>query len=349
MRAIFLRLRSGRFIASLEFPSATEAIRKVFALAQSLFTGSGDIMSSSAEKLMEIVACPACSRPGLTRESERLACTACGAGYDVGANGTAVLLSPQSPVRKWFNPNLPRPKGGGFNARTRQWLETHRPEERIWTRVSKEVIRRTLDDARCEEAGRHAVLIGSGLESAYREVLDAHPGVVKVGLAQDGRIDAYCDLCALPLRTASLDLLFSSSVLEHVYDIEKAIAETARVVKPGGEVYAEIPFMRAYHMIPVDYQRYTISGIEALFARHGFQLMEKGICSGPFTAQVLYTRDFFVGLTSRFRKLQLLLDLALSWGLHPLKYLDLLCERSEWAKITACNFYYRGRRIAPTA
>jgi SAM-dependent methyltransferase len=294
---------------------------------------------------MQIVACPACHQAGLTREGGRFACATCGAGFETGANGTAVLLGPQSPVREWFNPNLPRPKGVGFNARVRQWLEIHRPEERIWTRESRDVIRRTLADARPAEPGRHAVLIGSGLESAYREVLAAHPGVVKVGLAQDGCIDAYCDLCALPLRPASVDLLFSSSVLEHVYDIEKAIAETARVVKPGGEVYAEIPFMRAYHMIPVDYQRYTISGIEALFARHGFQLIEKGICSGPFTAQALYTRDFFVGMTARFRKLQLLLDVMLSWGLHPLKYLDLLCGRSEWAKITACNFYYRGKRV----
>ena len=49
--------------------------------------------------------------------------------------------------------------------------------------------------------------------------------------------------------------------------------ELFRTIKPDGLVYAEIPFIGAYHMAPHDYQRYTISGIESLFKRHGLSLI----------------------------------------------------------------------------
>ena len=108
-----------------------------------------------------------------------------------------------------------------------------------------------------------------------------------------------CDICNLPFVNDSADMILSSSVLEHVYDPECAVAEMHRVLKPGGYVYAEVPFMCAYHMKPIDYQRYTISGIERLFARHGFKLLDKGICSGPFTGLALFFR-----LRSHYVRLQ---------------------------------------------
>lgn len=42
---------------------------------------------------------------------------------------------------------------------------------------------------------------------------------------------------ALPLATASVDLCYSSNVLEHVPDPEQMAAEMVRVTRPGGTVY----------------------------------------------------------------------------------------------------------------
>jgi SAM-dependent methyltransferase len=148
----------------------------------------------------------------------------------------------------------------------------------------------------------------------------------------------------MPVSDASIDLVISSSVLEHVYDPEKAVAEMARTLKEDGYVYAEIPFMRAFHMAPIDYQRYTISGIEELFRRHGFELLSKGICSGPFTAWALFAKDFGSGLFSFNRYLRAGMALLLGIVFHPFKYLDRLCEKSKWAQVCACNFYYLGRK-----
>lgn len=125
------------------------------------------------------------------------------------------------------------------------------------------------------------------------------------------------------------------------------MAEMKRIIRPGGRVYAEIPFIGAYHMAPVDYQRYTISGLEALFARHGFELEEIGICSGPFTAAALLFLHLATAIAPKGTKM--IVRALFSWLVHPLKYLDLLCENAEWATYHACNFYYLGRKPDGTA
>lgn len=48
-------------------------------------------------------------------------------------------------------------------------------------------------------------------------------------------------ICALPLATASVDLLVSLSVLEHVPALDEAAAEITRVLRPGGRAVLGYP------------------------------------------------------------------------------------------------------------
>jgi SAM-dependent methyltransferase len=48
-------------------------------------------------------------------------------------------------------------------------------------------------------------------------------------------------ICALPLATASVDLLVSLSLLEHVRTLDEAAAEIARVLRPGGRAVLGYP------------------------------------------------------------------------------------------------------------
>lgn len=43
-----------------------------------------------------------------------------------------------------------------------------------------------------------------------------------------------------PLPDASVDVIYSCAVLEHVHDLERAFSEMARVLKPGGIMYHEV-------------------------------------------------------------------------------------------------------------
>jgi len=54
------------------------------------------------------------------------------------------------------------------------------------------------------------------------------------------------DICAMPFEDASFDLVLATDIIEHVDDDETALAEIARVLKPGGAVLVTVP---AFKMI----------------------------------------------------------------------------------------------------
>jgi 2-polyprenyl-6-hydroxyphenyl methylase/3-demethylubiquinone-9 3-methyltransferase len=87
--------------------------------------------------------------------------------------------------------------GGGFLA-----------EE--FARIGYAVIGVDPSEVSVDTARRHAA--SSGLEIEYR-----------VGTGE-----------ALPLADASVDLAYCCDVLEHVTDVDRVLAETARVLRPGG-------------------------------------------------------------------------------------------------------------------
>jgi SAM-dependent methyltransferase len=213
---------------------------------------------------------------------------------------------------------------------------------------SQRVLQQILEDKQPDAPDSVVVLVGAGADRVYRKILSPYQDIIRVGLAHRGDVDLFCDVCTLPIADNTVDFIFSSSVLEHVYDPEQAVREMYRVVKPGGHVYAEIPFMRGFHLEPIDYQRYTISGIEALFARHRFSLCRKGVCSGPCTAVALHIIDFWKGALSFNRYIRAIGVLLFRLLLHPFKYVDRLCESSSWTNVTACNFYYLGFKEART-
>ena len=219
------------------------------------------------------------------------------------------------------------------------------PDERVWSPKAKKLIKSILIEKNPDSPNTYVVNMGSGVESFYKKIFSSFKSLIRIGIPHSGYVNAYGDAMALPLKSDSVDLFISSSVIEHLSNPEKAVSELFRTVKPGGLVYAEIPFIGAYHMAPNDYQRYTISGIEALFSRHGFFLENKGICSGPVTALVLLIQHAIVEAMP-IGSIQFLLRVILTWVFHPLKYLDYFFSRLKWGEYLACNFFYLGRKPA---
>jgi len=78
-------------------------------------------------------------------------------------------------------------------------------------------------------------------------------------------VDVVYDGVKLPFPDNSFDLIISSSVLEHVEDINACISEANRVLKPNGKFLSVVPFINHVHGSPYDFRRPTRYGWEKLF------------------------------------------------------------------------------------
>lgn len=75
----------------------------------------------------------------------------------------------------------------------------------------------------------------------------------------------------LPFPDGSFDILVTTKyILEHISEPEKALKEFCRVLRPGGEAFIVVPFIRRQHQKPYDYFRYTEFGIAHILKKAGF-------------------------------------------------------------------------------
>lgn len=91
------------------------------------------------------------------------------------------------------------------------------------------------------------------------------------------------------LPDTSFDAVTCFNVLEHLYNYRNCIAESYRVLKPGGVFVGSTPFLVNYHADPHDYFRYTHEAIEKMFGEAGFateKIISLGF--GPFSVAALY-------------------------------------------------------------
>ena len=99
----------------------------------------------------------------------------------------------------------------------------------------------------------------------------------------------------IPLADSSVSLVWIQAVLEHVYRPEDVVMEIARVLEPGGLVYAETPFLQPVHEGAYDYQRFTLAGHRLLFPQ--FDEVDSGPIGGPGAVLSLAVRTLVGGLT----------------------------------------------------
>lgn len=85
--------------------------------------------------------------------------------------------------------------------------------------------------------------------------------LVTGGSLYAARPDVFADAGRLPVREGSVDTVLMLEVLEHVRHPSDALAEVARVLRPGGSLLVTIPFLYPVHDAPHDYQRYTAHGL----------------------------------------------------------------------------------------
>jgi SAM-dependent methyltransferase len=101
---------------------------------------------------------------------------------------------------------------------------------------------------------------GAGLRKTYL------PNVVNFEIAPYASTDVLGVGEELPFLDNSFEAVVSLNVLEHVKDPFTCARELSRVLKPGGTLYAAVPFLQHYHGYPHHYYNMTHQGLANLFA-----------------------------------------------------------------------------------
>jgi SAM-dependent methyltransferase len=110
--------------------------------------------------------------------------------------------------------------------------------------------------------------------------------------------DILADARRIPLRGNSVDLVLSTSSLEHMEYPERFFAESHRVLKPGGALYVNVPFVYAEHEVPYDFQRPTRYGLRGYYTHAGFSR----ITVTPTSSSLYAAGHFFLEAIKEERK-----------------------------------------------
>jgi SAM-dependent methyltransferase len=86
-------------------------------------------------------------------------------------------------------------------------------------------------------------------------------------------IDVFYDGKKIPFPDNHFDAVFSSEVVEHIFNLEEILQEVKRVMKPGGKILVTCPFSISEHESPNDYARYTSFAIKHLFEKNHFTVL----------------------------------------------------------------------------
>lgn len=154
-------------------------------------------------------------------------------------------------------------------------------------------------------------------------------------------VDIVGDIHHLPFEDASFDCIFCTGTLEHVSDPWQAVNELHRVLKPGGIVHIDVPFIQGYHADPSDYWRFTVDGLRMLC--RSFEELECGVHIGPTCGMVWVVREWANSLFND-RILSNIFLVAAALVTAPLRYLDYLVIDNDRSHRIASAVYFRGRK-----
>ena len=273
--------------------------------------------------------CVACGAPGLHLDVDGAACARCRARFPL-RDGRLILVEPAGPAAVDALDRLKHP--------LKRFRRLYRALVWLVSPLYFDGTRGRFLDERVRGGDGVFVNLGSG-----NTELDAR--MINVDIAPYDSVDIVGDIAALPFENDSVDVLMNVSVLEHVADPARVVAEIRRVLRPGGTVYTDVPFVVGFHASPDDFTRWTDEGVRRLHV--GFDCERVAINGGP-TSALLWVFQEWVAIALSFgsRRLHTLVYLAVMLLTFPFKFLDVLLKRSPLARNIGSCFIYIGRKRA---
>jgi SAM-dependent methyltransferase len=101
--------------------------------------------------------------------------------------------------------------------------------------------------------------------------------------------DVQLDLQDITLPTASVDIVLTPHVLEHVPDTGRALCELFRVIAPGGRMYLQVPLLHGQTAVPLTPEFHADN--TPVHFNFGWDLTDAARAAG-FEVDVLVTSEF---------------------------------------------------------
>jgi SAM-dependent methyltransferase len=118
-------------------------------------------------------------------------------------------------------------------------------------------------------------------EKLFADFNSEHIGVDHPGtLHGKSKIDVLGSAYNIPFMGDSFNSVICTATLEHLEEPEIALHECFRVLKPNSYAIYTIPFIWHIHEEPRDFFRYSKFGIDYLFKKAGFNIIEIKALSG---------------------------------------------------------------------
>ena len=299
-------------------------------------------MNSIAQGLM----CLSCNGIDLCLADDLVLCRSCNFVYPV-VNGIPVMINEDHSVFRFADfvgrrnlffeidtRGLRNRRLGRFVPDLENHTTTCRNFRNLRTRLSREFDRPRV------------LVLGGSIEGVgISELLnDKRLDIVESDVSFGPRTQIILDAHEIPYAPFSFDCVIVQAVLEHVLDPFLCVKEIHRVLRYGGLIYAETPFMQQVHGRQFDFTRFTHSGHRRLF--RCFEEIASGMTAGPGSAAAWSYQYLLLSLFGHSVESQLCMKAFARLTGFWLKYLDILASRNPRSIDAACGLYFMGRRSA---
>jgi SAM-dependent methyltransferase len=176
---------------------------------------------------------------------------------------------------------------------------------------------------------------GSGTSLLWEnEMVEVH----SLDIYPSESVDIICDAHYLPLHDESYDGVWIQAVLEHVVEPTVVVNEIKRVLRNGGVVYSETPFMQQVHEGAYDFTRFTVIGHRYLFKN--FELIDMG-GNGGANIVLAWSIRYFIWSLTRSRLISRVIGISCSIILKPFN--KLLSKKSLYD--ASSGVFFMGKKI----
>lgn len=288
---------------------------------------------------LPLLCCPECHRRELVLEEKNMICKDCSTNFPIVRGRPVVIRFDNAlfPVSDYINSELPVFKSKHWNLGGID-LASLIPSPSV--NLSQIRVLKKLCDALNDKHKPIVLVIGSGSQRHFiRSLFFDHIAITFIDVSILADVDIYCDAHELPFFKDTFDAVIITAVVEHVLYPEKVAIEITRVIKNGGLLYSEVPFMQQVHEGAYDFTRFTLSGHRRLFNR--FCEIESGMVAGPATAFLWSIENLILSFCTHvwLRKVTKLVVRVLFFYI---KYIDYLLINRQEAMDAASSTYFYG-------